>query len=184
MARGLSLREQAIGRLISNFDPPSIRRVQAFFEGVQLQSLIMKSFAVLFLFFVMILMGRPALGGEDQRPNVVLIISDDQGFTDYGFMGSKIAKTPNLDRMVAESLLYTRGYVMPVCSPSLASLLTGQLPHVHGITGNDLGDESIVEEEAKGKMDRSPLTNRLLDNSDRQAVECHGKRSGFHRWND
>jgi arylsulfatase A-like enzyme len=77
-----------------------------------------------------------AVGAE--KPNVILIISDDQGFPDYGFMGKKVVNTPNLDRMASESLLYTRGYVMPVCSPSLACLLTGKLPHGHGITGNDL----------------------------------------------
>jgi uncharacterized sulfatase len=80
----------------------------------------------------------PASAEEASKPNVILIISDDHGFDDYGFMGHERIKTPHLDRMAAESLLYTRGYVMPVCSPSLASLLTGKLPHAHGITGNDL----------------------------------------------
>ena len=77
-----------------------------------------------------------AVGAE--KPNVILIISDDQGFPDYSFMGHERIKTPHIDKMAKESLLYTRGYVMPVCSPSLASLLTGKLPHEHGITGNDL----------------------------------------------
>jgi arylsulfatase A-like enzyme len=80
----------------------------------------------------------PACAAEPAKPNVILIISDDQGFADYGFMGHERIKTPNIDKMAAEGLLYTRGYVMPVCSPSLASLLTGKLPHAHGITGNDL----------------------------------------------
>jgi len=77
-----------------------------------------------------------AFGAE--KPNVILIISDDQGFADYSFMGHERIKTPHLDKMAAESLLYTRGYVMPVCSPSLATLLTGKMPHENGITGNDL----------------------------------------------
>lgn len=100
----------------------------------------------------------------ETRPNVILILSDDQGFSDYGFMGHKVVRTPNIDRMASESLLYTRGYVMPVCSPSLATLLTGQLPHVHGITGNDLSPAAIADEHAKGKTDRSPLARRLLAN--------------------
>jgi arylsulfatase A-like enzyme len=98
------------------------------------------------------------------RPNVILILSDDQGFNDYGFMGHPVLQTPSLDRLASQSLLYTRGYVMPVCSPSLASLLTGQLPHVHGITGNDLSTAAIAAEHAKGKADRSPLAHRLLSN--------------------
>jgi uncharacterized sulfatase len=85
-----------------------------------------------------LLSALPASAEEPSKPNVILIISDDQGYADYGFMGHERIKTPHLDRMAAEGLLYTRGYVMPVCSPSLASLLTGKLPHAHGITGNDL----------------------------------------------
>jgi arylsulfatase A-like enzyme len=103
--------------------------------------------------------------GSDSKPNVILILSDDQGFNDYGFMGHPVVQTPSLDRLASQSLLYTRGYVMPVCSPSLASLLTGQLPHVHGITGNDLSPAAIAAEHAKGKADRSPLAHRLLSNS-------------------
>jgi len=104
-----------------------------------------------------------AIAAPASQPNIILIISDDQPFTDYGFMGNAQVKTPNIDRIASESLLYTRGYVMPVCSPSLACLLTGKLPHQHGITGNDLKPK-----DPKGKGDRSnrePLMQRLLDNS-------------------
>lgn len=100
----------------------------------------------------------------EAKPNVILILSDDHGFTDYGFMGHDIVRTPNLDRLASQSLLYTRGYVLPVCSPTLASLLTGQLPHAHGITGNDLSPAAITREQAKGKADRAPLSRRLLAN--------------------
>lgn len=93
-----------------------------------------------------------------QKPNIILIISDDHGFPDYGFMGSKVVQTPSLDRIASESLVYTRGYTMPVCSPSLASLLTGKLPHQHGITGNDLGPSA-------GNGGRQALKDRLLSNS-------------------
>lgn len=101
----------------------------------------------------------PFAAVEHERPNIVLIVADDHGFRDYGFMGNAAVRTPNLDRMAADSLLYTRGYVMPVCAPSLASLLTGKLPSGHGITGNDL---------AKGRAapsPRAPLTARMLANS-------------------
>jgi arylsulfatase A-like enzyme len=100
----------------------------------------------------------------ENRPNVILILSDDHGFTDYGFMGHPVVRTPHLDRMAAQSLLYTRGYVMPVCWPTLASLLTGQLPQAHGITGNDLSPAAIERMQARGRMDRAPLKRRLLDN--------------------
>jgi len=72
------------------------------------------------------------------KPNVVFIISDDQGWGDYSFMGHPSIETPHIDKLANESLTYTRGYVTaPLCSPSLASMLTGLFPHQHGITGND-----------------------------------------------
>jgi uncharacterized sulfatase len=96
-----------------------------------------------------------AASGEE-RPNIVLIISDDHAHTDYGFMGNDAVRTPHLDRMAGQGLLYSRGYVMPVCSPSLATLLTGLPPHQHGITGNDLAGPK--------KRDRQALATRLLAN--------------------
>ena len=71
-------------------------------------------------------------------PNIVLIISDDHGWTDFGFMGHEAIQTPHIDRLAEESMLYTRGYVpTSVCRPSLATMITGLFPHEHGITGND-----------------------------------------------
>src|SRR4051794_13741172 len=71
-------------------------------------------------------------------PNVVLIIADDIGWTDYGFMGHPHIKTPRLDRLASQSLTFRRGYVTSsLCSPSLASILTGRYPHQHKITSND-----------------------------------------------
>ncbi len=82
--------------------------------------------------------GRCETPGRSDRPNVVLIISDDQGYTDYGFMGHKAIRTPRIDKLGAESLLYTRGYVTTaLCCPSLGTMLTGLYPHQHRITGND-----------------------------------------------
>ena len=75
---------------------------------------------------------------EELKPNVILIISDDQGWADYGFMGHEHIETPNLDALADESLCFTRGYATaPLCSPSLATLITGLYAHQHGITGND-----------------------------------------------
>lgn len=74
-----------------------------------------------------------------KKPNIVFILSDDQAWTDYGFMGHKSIKTPYLDKLAARSLVFTRGYVAsPLCRPSLASMITGLYPFQHGITGNDV----------------------------------------------
>ena len=108
------------------------------------------------------------------KPNVILIISDDQGFTDYGFMGHKVAKTPNLDRIASQSLLYTRGYVMPVCSPSLASLLTGKLPH--GTASPAMIWRRTVGEQGGGKrvVAACAPTARQLARSSRKALTDAG----------
>lgn len=71
-------------------------------------------------------------------PNIVMIVADDHGWRDYGFMGHPRARTPHIDKLAAESLLFTRGYVpASLCRPSLASIMTGLYPHQHLITGND-----------------------------------------------
>lgn len=71
-------------------------------------------------------------------PNVVMIVSDDQAWTDYGFMGHPKIRTPHIDRLAAQGLVFKRGYVpSSLCSPSLASILTGRYAHQHGWTSND-----------------------------------------------
>ncbi len=73
-----------------------------------------------------------------QQPNVLFIVSDDQAWADYSFMGHQHIATPRIDRLAAESVTFTRGYTpVPLCRPSLATMLTGLYPHQHGVTGND-----------------------------------------------
>ena len=77
-------------------------------------------------------------GVSNSKPNIVLIISDDHAWTDYSFMGHPHIRTPNIDRLAAESLTFSRGYVpSSLCCPSLASIITGLYPHQHRITSND-----------------------------------------------
>jgi len=61
-----------------------------------------------------------------ERPNVVVIMSDDQGGGDYGFMGNAVIRTPELDAMSQSGGLLSRFYVSPVCAPTRASLMTGR----------------------------------------------------------
>ena len=80
----------------------------------------------------MLLAGGPlsAQPSAPNSPNVVLILSDDHGWMDYGFMGHPDVHTPHLDGLAARSLTYTRGYVpSSVCRPSLAAIITGLHPH-------------------------------------------------------
>ena len=71
--------------------------------------------------------------GQAAPPNVVMILSDDQAWGDYGFMGHPVVQTPHLDKFSRESLTFRRGYVpSSLCCPSLASIITGQYPAVTG----------------------------------------------------
>jgi arylsulfatase A-like enzyme len=89
-----------------------------------------------YLFVIVLLLGFSSAFAAS--PNIVVIISDDHGWMDYGFMGHPHIKTPQLDQLAAHSLVFPRGYVPnALCSPSLASIITGRYPHEHLITYND-----------------------------------------------
>lgn len=66
------------------------------------------------------------------RPNFLVIVVDDLGFSDPGYMGSEI-RTPHMDALAAEGLVLTNFHVSPACSPTRAMLLTGQDPHRVGL---------------------------------------------------
>lgn len=71
-------------------------------------------------------------GQAADRPNIVYIISDDQTWSDYGYMGNGSVHTPNLDRLAARSARFPNGYLTTsVCRPSLVTLMTGLYPHRH-----------------------------------------------------
>ena len=92
----------------------------------------MKTFLLLIFTFSFLLHSQT-------KPNVVFILSDDQAWDDYGFMGSKEAHTPHLDKLANESLVFKRAYVTsPLCRPSLASMVSGLHTHQHKVSGNDV----------------------------------------------
>lgn len=89
--------------------------------------------------------GSEGTSGGAGRPNVLLLISDDQAWSDFGFMGHEVIETPRLDALAAEGRTFPRGYVpTALCRPSLATIITGLYPHQHGITGNDPPDRKSV----------------------------------------
>ena len=73
----------------------------------------------------------------DRPPNIVMIVADDQRYSDFGFMGNVNVRTPHLDELAREAAVYTHAYVpSSVCRPSLVTLLTGLYPHQHGVHFN------------------------------------------------
>ncbi len=69
-------------------------------------------------------------------PNVILITADDLGWKELSSYGNRNLSTPNIDRLAAEGVRFSHAFVAASsCSPSRASLITGQYPHTHGVTG-------------------------------------------------
>jgi arylsulfatase A-like enzyme len=119
--------------------------------------------------------GLPKRATDKRPPNIVLIVSDDQGYNDLGCYGGREIKTPNLDRLASGGVRLTSFYVTwPACTPSRGSLLTGRYPQRNGtydMFRNDLvdhdylygKDEYAISWEMIGGMDtREVLIPRIL----------------------
>ncbi|MBN1846876.1 MAG: sulfatase-like hydrolase/transferase, partial [Sedimentisphaerales bacterium] len=83
-----------------------------------------------------------AMDAPGRRPNIILIMSDDMGYSDIGCYGSEI-ETPNLDALAANGLRFTQFYNTARCCPTRASLLTGLYPHQAGI-GHMMEDRKLA----------------------------------------
>jgi putative heme-binding domain-containing protein len=120
------------------------------------------------------------VGHEERPPNVVFIISDDQAWTDYGFMGHEAIETPSLDKLAAQSATFTRGYVpTALCRPSLTTIISGLYAHQHKITGND---PAAPRGAGRGSAAYQALRNKLIAHIDRapslpRNLGQHGYRS-------
>ncbi len=124
---------------------------------------------------------RPARGdiGEPKRPNVLLIITDDQGYGDLGFHGNPRIRTPNLDRFARESVRLKTFCVSPVCSPTRASLLTGRYNYRTGVVDTYLGrslmhpDETTLAEVLSAAGYRTGIFGKwhLGDNAPMRAID-------------
>ena len=106
------------------------------------------------LLLVFLFVGQ-LLAQSDRPPNIVLLFSDDAGYADFGFHGSRTMITPHLDKLAKQSVRFTQGYVSdPTCGPSRAGLMTGKyqqrfgyeennvpgfMSAVSGVDGDDMG---------------------------------------------
>ena len=79
----------------------------------------------------------------DRKPNIVLIVTDDQGWWDLGSHGNQEIETPNLDRLAAEGVELTRFYVQPVCAPTRAGLMTGRHYLRTGLYNTRFGGDTL-----------------------------------------
>ena len=112
------------------------------------------------------------LSGADKQPNIVLLLSDDQSWTDYGFMGHEQIDTPHLDKFSERSAVFRRGYVpTALCRPSLMTLATGLYTHQHMVSGND--PSPLLTDGKKGGPEYNALRAKLISYVDRQPTIAH-----------
>ena len=83
----------------------------------------------------------------EQKPNIILIITDDQGYGDIGYNGNPLIKTPNLDLLASNSMRFNNFYVSPVCAPTRSSLLTGRYSLRTGVTDTYNGGAMMSNDE-------------------------------------
>ena len=81
------------------------------------------------------------------KPNVILIVTDDQGYGDFGFTGNPHVKTPAIDALAKKSVLFDNFYVSPVCSPTRSSLMTGRYSLRTGIRDTYNGGSIMASKE-------------------------------------
>ncbi len=118
-----------------------------------------------FVFFsVLLLTFSPQ--AADSPPNIVLILSDDQSWTDYSFMGHEHIETPHLDKLADRSAVFRRGYVpTALCRPSLMTLATGLYTHQHKTSGND--PALSLADPKKQKVKYDALREQLISHVDK-----------------
>ena len=88
----------------------------------------------------------------DSKPNIIIILADDAGFSDFGFMGSDEIKTPNLDQLALDGITFNNAYVSAsVCSPSRAGLLTGMYQQ-------RFGHECNLDSDVNNSFDPNQIT--------------------------
>jgi len=105
----------------------------------------------------------------NERPNIILIMSDDMGYSDIGCYGSEI-KTPNLDDLAANGLRFTQFYNTARCCPTRASLMTGLYPHQAGV-GHMMNDRGL--EGYAGDLSRKAVTiAEVLKNAGYENYMC------------
>ncbi len=100
---------------------------------------------------------------EGSRPNIVVVITDDQGFPPVGRHGHPWIQTPNLDRMYDQSVRFTRFLVSPTCSPTRSALMTGRHPLRNGVS------HTIIERE-RLTLDATTLPQVLAASGYRTAI--------------
>ena len=129
----------------------------------------------------------PALPPLPTKPNIVVVLADQWRAQAFGFAGDPNVKTPNFDQLAGESARFINAVSgLPVCSPTRASLLTGQRPLTHGVFLNDVPLNPAANSLAKvldlGGYDTAAIGKWHIDGHGRSAFIPRERRQGFDYW--
>ena len=121
-----------------------------------------------FLLIAVLALAAQSHAAPSTRPNIVLVISDDQRYDCLGAAGNPNIVTPAQDRLAKEGTLYRQATIhVPQCSPSRATLLTGLAPHQHGWYSNQAAESKRTE---SGSFSKLPMLPALLKDAGYQTV--------------
>ena len=130
-----------------------------------------------------ILLNLLCIAADDTRPNIILVMADDQGWGQTGYYGHPVLKTPNLDAMSKTSLVFNRFYAAaPVCSPTRGSVLTGRHPFRIKITNHGRymrPHEQTIAETLKAAGYVTGSFGKLHLGSGQPGSPCNPRRNGF-----
>ena len=122
--------------------------------------------AILLAAFLSVCGRSSVLAKEAKRPNVVLIMTDNHGAWTLGCYGNRDIRTPNIDRLANEGVLFTRAFASnPVCSPTRATCLTGLVPSQHGVHSFLAGGRLQVGPDARCTLSEFTSLPEVLRNN-------------------
>ena len=124
--------------------------------------------------------------GASPKPNIILVMADDQGWGDTGYNGHPFVKTPELDAMAKEAFVFDRFYAgAPVCSPTRASVMTGRSPIRAKVPNHGLymrPQEQTIAETLKGAGYVTGIFGKVHLGSGQTDTPCNPGGMGFDEW--
>lgn len=132
---------------------------------------------------------QPVYAEKNNKPNVILVLTDDQGIGDIGCHGNKWIKTPNLDAFYEQSVRMTDFHVSPLCAPTRSAIMTGRYPINNGVWATYKGRDALT----KGAFTMANMFNQngyatgrfgkwhLGDNYPVRATDCGFDVAVFHK---
>ena len=109
---------------------------------------------------------------EGSRPNIILVMTDDQGMGDLSCMGNRVLKTPHIDSFYEHSTRFTDFRVSPTCAPTRSAMMNGRAPFKHGVTHTILQRERMALDVFTMPQALKAAGNQMASSLDQHAKGC------------